>query len=264
MHLSRFRATLAVACLSLAPLAACERPTAPQVLAAVDSLDAALVGDPYAVRRLWSRLGFPQDPRDMPMTGDLTLEIDGRQRPYSGFVVEIVVVPLDPDDGYPCARHYSTLYAVGSDRWSIMLGGSNFDEPVEQPVAMCQEGYPHRSPTHVFYFSSEDGKGMEGVGGHERIDLASIQPRPCNFLTGGSDDQRLQRVICEALSFRVSADAEMAWGDGSMIDRALHRDGTRRFVIQPQLLPGMRLTVHCNRFPADSMAHHGCPRYVRP
>ena len=122
--LGRFRL---VAVAGVLAVAACERPTAPELVAKIDRAERDMLAD-TSERALGWRLGASWDLIRLLPNGrvgpNLLTDIDGKEHWFKAFVFERVVIRLDPHDGYPCPLVLRELLAVEGGRQSFMLKGS--------------------------------------------------------------------------------------------------------------------------------------------
>jgi hypothetical protein len=266
----------------LAPLAlaivACESPTAPQFLAATDRFERSLADDPGAADRLSGLLGDQNVSRHLPALGTVQLTVDGRASSYRGFVMELVVVPLDAADGYPCPRLRRTLYAIGGDREGIVLTGADFTRPITSRWPGCRGLYyatkePYWqlpwAPTAHGYFGGVERESLAGVDGRARIEPVFAGGSACAFFSPADSSSAPFRADCELVDFEIELDVRFArvsqetggasYGPGDdPRDRATPPAVLGRplpVAARAQTVPGIRMTVYCR----EGLRYGGCP-----
>lgn len=259
-------------------MAACENPTAPEFLAATDQFERSLRDDPGAGARLWQVLDHQIAPPWVPALGVVQLTVDGRAHSYRGFVLETVVVPLDPDDGFPCARVRRTLYAVGGARHAVILSGTDFTRPIAPSWPGCGGLYhantapywqPPWAPTARGHFGGAERESLVGVDGRARIEPTFAGGSACAFLSPSDSSSGQLRAECELVDFEIEMDVRFArvrqetggagFGPGDdPRDRATPPVVLGRplpVAARAQTVPGIRMTVYCR----EGLAYGGCP-----
>jgi hypothetical protein len=280
MDLRRLRA-VALGLPLLAALA-CERPTGPELLERTERISRAVHDDPAAVGRLWGMLGVPEGHPWLPELGWVRLTVDGRGREYRGFVVEMVAVPMDPNDGYPCPRVRRMLLAAEEGRRGFSIQGADFAQPIgpwtwcpgsETPAGM-HFWQPPVWPTVTFHdgpvpqWNDRDAEPfLSGLSGEARIDALPGVAGECEFMKHPLHGVGQQtRVECELAEYEVSADVVLGVvGDGPTSydvspTTAPEVIGDRRvrLAVPVQRVPGARLTYYCD----DKVNVGGCKPLV--
>jgi hypothetical protein len=240
MRNSPGRRTLCISIL-LVIVAACEQPTAPEVVKHIDSIERNIAsGSPWANPVWRGKLAGGLVPAELFLrSGDTTglqVSYNGTTAVFNAFVLERVVIRQDQGDGYPCPLVNMTLIGLQGDAMAVYLRGSNFDAPIGAAGA-CQVGPGSFTPTtwhpHVVLIRPT-GARLDGVAGTAEIEVAGSDSTACDFLKEHQDVGA--KVDCAVTQYFVAADVRMA--------------GKQTLLIPRQRLAGVRLTVHCN---SDSM-----------
>jgi hypothetical protein len=243
---------------ALFALAACDQPTAPEMIAEADRVQRDFAtGASGSTERLWRRLDMLMALDVAPVVGEAVFELDGRPERYRTFVFESVIVPLDSLDGYTCPRVIRTLVAARDDRRGVMLRGADFDQPVVPLGNPCDGRLPIDQwwPT-LTVVPSPNGPSMTGVRGQSRIEQVADSSGTCEMFSPGNPSVRNQRVPfyhytrvdCARLQFEVSADVELARhrvDSGAALAPKILSHDPKRFTIARQVVPGVRFTVYC-------------------
>lgn len=227
--------------------AACDRPTAPELLARIDQVDRDLLSDTTAERVLtgqfagsWNLIGLLPNGR---VERNLMANIDGKEHWFKAFVFERVVIRADKNDGYPCPLVKRDLLAIEGGRLGFLLEGSDFTQSVRES-SYC-DAYPESfrpGAAPVFWAVRTEKRPMiVGVSGHARIDEAA-RTGDCDFLK--VDRGFPLRVDCELRDYSV----QLAVGLGIAKAETSRVGGwaPRMIRVSHQRVPGLRLVIHCN------------------
>jgi len=231
----------------LGGVAACERPTGPELLARMDRAQSDLLSDTTAERLLsWRFAGgwglirlFPNGQVDQ----NLVANVDGSDHRFKAFIFERVVVRLDPHDGYPCPLTMRSLMAIEGGRQAIFLQGSDFSQVVrENPYcgrSLYNTGRHGSSP--FLWIDRLGDKRVEAIAGTARIDDAG-RTGDCTFLKLTNNFPL--KVDCELRDYAVQLSVKL----GLSTEDTAHIRGSqpRALGVSYQRLPGLRLVVHCS------------------
>jgi len=246
--------------------AACDRPTAPELVARIDAAERDLLSDTTAERKLegrfagsWNLVGLLPNGRVDP---NLSADIDGVEHRFKAFVFERVVVRLDPNDGYPCPLAQRSLLAIEGGRQSFLLRGSDFNQPVGKGTHDCGR---------TLWLNQADARPfleMDRIGDHPRIFGISGSARIvdegttglCSFLK--VDRSFPLKVDCELLDYRVELAVQLGVASSGLTPG--RASPQRMLSAVSQRVPGFRLVIYCHE---KGMAIGGCeplprqPRY---
>ena len=257
----RFQLFLLVS-VALAAVAACERPTGPELLARIDQADRDLLADTTGQRLLAGKFaGSWELIRLLPNGGvdrNLLAVVDGKEHWFKAFVFERVVIRLDSTDGYRCPLMLRELLAMDGGRQGFMLKGSDFDQPV-RANDYCHENLAPPvigtgAPT--LWLERLNAAGGVGVSGSARVDQAA-RTGDCDFLK--ADRGFPLKVDCELRDYEV----QLAVGLGGQKDDLIGRLSSPRFLrVSRQRVPGLRLVIHCSERHPDVVG--GCESVSRP
>lgn len=232
---------------ALVGVAACERPTGPELLAKMDRAQSDLLSDTTAERLLsWRFAGGWELSRLLPNDGDdqnLVANVDGGDHRFKAFIFERMVVRLDSHDGYPCPLSMRSLMAIEGGRQAIFLGGSDFSQVVgENPYCGRNLYTTGRHGSSPFLWIDRLGdKRVEAISGTARIDDAG-RTGDCTLLKLTNNFPL--KVDCELRDYTVQLSVNL----GLSKEDTAHVRGSlpRTLRVSYQRLPGLRLVVHCS------------------
>jgi hypothetical protein len=217
-----------------------------------------------ALEKLWSFMGEAIIARRFAIAGPVQAVVDGKGRTLSGFVVERIAVPRNPEDGYSCPRFYRVLVASDGAREGIVVGGTTFDRPIALAPS-CRDslsGMSVMGPTPAaMIITAPAPRGPWLVAHAGRADIAALSGKaePCTML-GTSDPfvhmrDETTAIECEVMQYRVEVDAQKI----APLDDSPRPLGWRehRLLVTPQIVRGMRLRIHCG---ASTRDIPGCVR----
>jgi hypothetical protein len=247
MNMTTLRYLRLVILTALGGVAACERPTGPELLAKMDRAQSDLLADTTAERLLsWRFAGGWGLIRLLPngqVDQNLVANVDGSDHRFKAFIFERVVVRPDPHDGYPCPLSMRSLMAIEGGRQALFLEGSDFSQAVrENPYCMGNLYTTGPHGTSPFLWIDRLGeKRVEGVSGTARIDDAG-KTGDCSFLK--LTDNFPFKVDCELRDYTVQLSVKL----GSSKKDTAHVRGSspHDLRVSYQRLPGLHLVVHCN------------------
>lgn len=231
----------------LVGVAACERPTGPELLAKMDQAQTDIISDTTGERLLsWRFNGSWQLIRLLPngqVDQNLVANIDGEDHRFNAFVFERGVVRLDPHDGYPCPLGERSLLAIEGGQQALFVQGSDFSKDVSEHQWCASNPYtqPHNGTSPFLWIERLSEKGVEGISGTARIDDAG-RTGDCSFLKAANDFPL--RVDCELRDYTVQLAVRLGL---SRQDTAPVRGSRPRALrVSYQRLPGLRLVIHCS------------------
>jgi hypothetical protein len=245
---------IAVGSASLLAAAACDAPTAPELVERIDRVERDLLSDTTAERKLGGRFAGSWDLIRLLPNGkvepNLQADIDGTEHWFKAFVFERVVVRLDPRDGYPCPLVMRELLAIEGGRQSFMLKGSDFSRPIgTNPY--CEQNLHDPGATHgawpfLWMDRLDNGPRIVGISGNASIDDAGNADK-CSFLK--IDRSFPFKVDCELRHYAV----QLSVGLGISRDDTTHGriSPQRTLRIAYQSLPGLRLVIYCSETRTD-------------
>jgi hypothetical protein len=230
-------------------VAACERPTAPELVAKIDRAEREMQSDSAAERTLGWRLGASWDLIRLLPNGrvapNLLTDIDGKEHWFKAFVFERVVIRLDPQDGYPCPLVLRELLAVEGGRQSFMLKGSDFSQPIGSNPN-CEGNFQDERASQpawrpiLWVERLGNGPQIGAISGRARIDEAG-KTDDCNFLR--IDRGFPLKVDCELRDYAVLLSVKLAV---SKQDSTHGRISPQQMLnVSYQRVPGLRLVIHC-------------------
>lgn len=231
-------------------VAACERPTAPELVAKIDRAEREMLSDTAAERALGWRLGASWDLiRLLPnsrVDPNLLTDIDGKEHWFKAFVFERVVIRLDPHDGYPCPLVLRELLAVEGGRQSFMLKGSDFSQPIGSNPN-CEGNFQDERASQpawrpvLWVERLANGPRIGAISGRARIDEAG-KTDDCSFLK--IDRSFPLKVDCELRQYTVQLSVKL----GVSKDDSTHgRISPQQMLnVSYQRVPGLRLVIHCS------------------
>lgn len=235
-------------------VAACDRPTGPELVARIDQAERDMLSDTTAERKLGGRFAGSWDLIRLLPNGrvdpNLVANIDGGEHRFKAFVFERVVVRLDSRDGYPCPLMLRELLAIEGGRQSFLLKGSDFNQPVGEDPYCQQNLYDPEGIHGAWPFLSMDrlgdGPRIVGISGTARIDDAG-SPGECSFLK--IDRSFPFKVDCELRDYAVQLEVRLGV---SKADTTHGRVSPQHMLrISYQRVPGLRLVVHCSEKRTD-------------
>lgn len=241
---------LALASTAVLALAACERPTGPELVARIDQAERDMLSDTTAERKMtWNFAGSWELIRLLPngrVEPNLLADIDGKEHRFKAFVFERVVIRFNQSDGYPCPLQLRELLAIEGGSQGFMLKGSDFSQPIRES-SYCQQsvanfgGASGAAPT---FWVARPGNalGMVGVSGNARIDDAA-RTGDCSFLK--ADRNFPLKVDCELRDYEVQLAVGTRTGKDGPLNGLLAAKPF--FTVSTQRVPGLRLVIHCDK-----------------
>lgn len=221
-----------IACL----LAACENPTAPELVKGVDAIERDIVSDSASANGLRGRFGGMAVLREQYLRdrgpNRLRVLIDGEEGLFEGIVLERVVVRMNRADRYPCPLVSKSLVGIDGTGQAIYLSGGDFSATIGAPgTCEIQPGSGTPSPWRPFMLLEDaSGKRVVSVAGKATISRSDGDPFECKFVN--SYPPVGLRVDCQLVEFSVAGDVRLA--------------GNRKVEIPRQPIVGIRLTIHCD------------------
>jgi hypothetical protein len=229
-------------------VAACDRPTAPELLERIDQAESDLLSDTTAEHALRQKFAGSWDLiRLLPNASvepNLLADIDGRQHWFKAFVFERVVVRLDTGDGYPCPLMHRELLAIEERRQVFMLKGSDFGQPIGD-TDWCElnpgeGGVTHGARPFLWMERLDNSPRIVGLSGDARIDDVGTGSE-CSFLK--IHEGFPLKVDCELRDYSVQLSTRL----GVSKDDQTHGLTLSQPVmtVLHQRVPGLRLVIHC-------------------
>jgi hypothetical protein len=241
---------LALASTAVLALAACERPTGPELVARIDQAERDMLSDTTAERTMtWNFAGSWELIRLLPngrVEPNLLANIDGKEHRFKAFVFERVVIRFDQSDGYSCPLQLRELLAIEGGSQGFMLKGSDFSQPIGES-SYCQQsvanfgGASGAAPT-FWVARPGNAPGMVGVSGNARIDDAA-RTGDCSFLK--VDRSFPLKVDCELRDYEVQLAVGTRTGKDGPLNGLLAAKPF--FTVSTQRVPGLRLVIHCDK-----------------
>ena len=229
-------------------VAACERPTAPELVAKIDRAERDMLAD-TSERALGWRLGASWDLIRLLPNGrvapNLLTDIDGKEHWFKAFVFERVIIRLDPHDGYPCPLVLRELLAVEGGRQSFMLKGSDFSQPIGSNPN-CEGNFQDERASQpawrpvLWVERLGNGPQIGAISGSARIDEAG-KTDDCSFLK--IDRGFPLKVDCELRDYAVQLSVKLGVSKEDSIHGRISPQ--QLFNVSYQRVPGLRLVIHC-------------------
>jgi hypothetical protein len=239
---------LVFASVTILGAAACERPTAPELVARIDQVDRDVLSDTTAEQVLgrklfaasWDLIRLLPNGR---VERNLLANIDGKEHWFKAFVFERVVIRIDSNDGYSCPLVHRELLGIEGGRLGFLLKGSDFSQAV-RASSYCESNPANLRPgaAPVFWAAQlGNGPSIVGVSGNARINGAS-RTSDCDFLK--VDRGFPLKVDCELREYEVQLEIGLAVGSD---DPSPARASAHRVLrVSQQRVPGLRLIVYCS------------------
>ena len=237
----------------LSSTAACDRPTATEVVDAIERADAD--ADPLAgaaANYYFARLGFD---RLMASASDepagLTVVLGDEAAYWDAVVIERRYV-RDSLPGRPCADVVLQLLAVRDAEHAVLeMTGSDFAQRIRTWGWCGNTGSEGYAAPYLWITRKLDDEVVGATDGAARVEPIGLVGGECGF----RDETRDGRVECERAEYLVDVTAT--------VETERSTPASRRLRIEPQIVPGLRLTIHCDERVLEHLRSGGCERPPR-